>query len=584
MPETPKRQHIAKYSGLKLKDYIFYALGDVGCCLVFTLNTALLQNYYTDAMFLNPWFIMIMFVAVRIWDAINDPIMGRIVDRMKPSKTRGKFKRWFIYGGFPLMIATILMFIEMPTVIGSDGWNKFIWAYVFVTITYTLFGMMYTAVQIPYGSLASAVTADEKERSKLSIFRAVGGAIGGTPIIIINMFVFYNDSTGRQVVDRPVLWASVIGLAVCSFIAMFIAYKGNKERVPIKPVPREKGAFVKGFKRLFKNHSMVALCITGMLLLSQGMFTGSFFGYVLRNYYHVNGVWAMIPSLVGQFAPVVFMFAAPALAKKMGKKELSAAGLVLCVLCYAAMFCLVFVPANGTVIIDGTEYANHSNTLNYFYILKSLSEVGICFINLQIWGMIADCIDDVQVKSGIREDGTSYAVFMFFRKFGQVIAAISINGSLIAMGYNFAGAANFSEDQIRLMYYLGTLIPVAMIGIAAFLMIFRYPLNKKRLEELQDKKEAFYAAQEAEEKRLNKLPKVYDVKMTQYKPNMKHYRGFQFEFLHKERKYFYCVLIKENSNLMDKAYRYQAQFKFKALVRSKSFDEYIENSVGLSVK
>lgn len=492
MPEMPKRKHIAKYSGLKLRDYIFYALGDVGCCLVFTLTTSALQNYYTDALFLNPWFIMIMFVVARVWDAINDPIMGRICDRLPPSKTRGKFRRWFVYGGIPLVIVSVLMFVQLPGMINTEKQQAFLGAYFFTTITYILFGMMYTAVQIPYGSLASAVTADEKERSKLSIFRAVGGAIGGTPILIVNMFAFYNKD-GKQYVDYPILITGVCILAACSFVAMFLAYKFNKERVPIKPVPREKGAFVKGFKRLFKNHSMVALCITGMLLLSQGMFTGSFFGYVLRNYYHVNGVWAMIPSLVGQFAPIVFMFVTPSLAKKFGKKEISAIGLVVCVLAYIAMFCLVFVPACGTTI-DG--YADHSNTLNWFYILKSISELGICIINLQIWSMIADCIDDVQVKTGVREDGTSYAIFMFFRKFGQVIAAISINGSLIAMGYNFAGAANFSDEQIRLMYYLGTLIPVVMIGISAFLMMFCYPLNKKRLEELQDQKEAMFARDE----------------------------------------------------------------------------------------
>ena len=99
----------------------------------------------------------------------------------------------------------------------------------FTTITYILFGMCYTAVQIPYGSLASAVTANEKERSKLSIFRAVGGAIGGTPIIIINMFAFYNKEGVGQVVDYPVLITGVCILAACSFVAMFLAYKFNKE-------------------------------------------------------------------------------------------------------------------------------------------------------------------------------------------------------------------------------------------------------------------------------------------------------------------------------------------------------------------
>ncbi|MCQ2796826.1 MAG: MFS transporter, partial [Bacilli bacterium] len=252
------------------------------------------------------------------------------------------------------------------------------------------------------------------------------------------------------------------------------------------------------------------------------------------------------------------------LAKKLGKKELSAIGLILAVLAYVAMFCLVFVPANGVVIIEGKEYANHANTLNAFYILKALSEVGIAFINLQIWGMIADCIDDVQVKTGVREDGTSYAIFMFFRKFGQVIAAISINASLIAMGYNFA-VQNFDESQIVLMYYLGTLIPVAMLGAAALLMLFRYPLTKKRLEELQDEKEAFYAKQELEDKRKAKLPAFTNLKIASYLPEenvAKLYSGFEFEYFVNKEKRFYCVLVKKTQGGSYLSYLRKAKEQF----------------------
>ena len=140
----PQRKHIAKYSGLKLKDYIGYALGDVGCCLVFSLNTSVLQNYYTDVLFLNPIFIMIMFVVARLWDAVNDPIMGRICDRMRPGRG-GKFKRWFIYGGLPLMVISITMIVKFPGLINGAQQEAYIGAYIFATITYILFGMMYTA-------------------------------------------------------------------------------------------------------------------------------------------------------------------------------------------------------------------------------------------------------------------------------------------------------------------------------------------------------------------------------------------------------------------------------------------------------
>lgn len=488
MSEIPQRKHIAKYSGLRLRDYIGYALGDVGCCLVFSLNTSLLQSYYTDALFLNPIFIMVMFVVARIWDAINDPIMGRIVDRMKPNRM-GKFKRWFIYGGLPLMVASILMFIQLPGMIDAGEGKAFISAYVFTTITYILFGMMYTAVQIPYGSLASVVTADEKERSKLSIFRSVGSAIGNVPVLILNMFAFYSivNEEGKTIhkVHYNILIIGVVVMAICSFIAMFFAYKMNKERVPVKPVPHVKGSMKAGLKRVFKTKSMIFLCVIGMLLLAQSMFGTSYFAYVLRWYYNVDGPMAMVTSLVSQLMPVALMFLVPMLAKKYGKKEVSAVGMIIALIANIALFCLAFVPGDES----------HSNTLIWFYILNAIVSFGVAAINLQIWSMIADCIDDMQVKNGVREDGTSYAVFMFFRKFGQIICAITVNCSLLAMRYNFVDQ-NFSADQIHLMYILGTVIPVIMLAIISYLLIFRYPLTKKRLEALQDEKEAFFAKEE----------------------------------------------------------------------------------------
>ena len=92
---------IAKTSGLKTKDYLGYALGDTACCLVFGLVTSLLQKYYTDLLLINPLWIMIMMVVARVWDAVNDPIMGRIVDTIKPSPKYGRFRPWFLYSAIP---------------------------------------------------------------------------------------------------------------------------------------------------------------------------------------------------------------------------------------------------------------------------------------------------------------------------------------------------------------------------------------------------------------------------------------------------------------------------------------------------
>lgn len=105
--------------------------------------------------------------------------------------------------------------------------------------------------------------------------------------------------------------------------------------------------------------------------------------------------------------------------------------------------------------------------------------------------------------------------------------------------------------------------------------ILHFPTTWKHLKKAQKEKRL------EEEKRLNALPKVYRVKMSTYKPRLKRYRGFEFEFMHKEKKYYYCVLIKEKQDHTEQAYRLQAKFKFNALVKSKSFAEYVHKGVGL---
>ena len=164
--------YIARTSGLKLKDYVGYGLIDTAGCLIFSLVTTLLQKYYTDILHLSPLFIMLMFIGARIWDAVNDPIMGRIADTSKPKKT-GRYRPWVLYAAVPLAVCGILMFVKLPNMGEPDA---VLFTCIFATVTYVLFGMAYTMLQIPYGSLASVVTTDDRERSKLSVFRSCGAA------------------------------------------------------------------------------------------------------------------------------------------------------------------------------------------------------------------------------------------------------------------------------------------------------------------------------------------------------------------------------------------------------------------------
>ena len=479
---TQNQSMIAKASGLKGKDYLAYALGDTGCCLVFGLVTTLLQRYYTDVLLLHPLYIMLMFVVARVWDAINDPIMGRICDTVKTSRW-GKYRPWFLYGSIPLVLSAIFMFVKWPgfgTTPGSVGVS------VYAAITYILFGMCYTVIQIPYGSLASVVTLDDKERSKLSIWRSVGAAIGSMPVMIIGMVAFKaaKGTPGEADyvpggVNYTILLIGVIVMSVVALAMLLIAFAGNKERVKPMPVVVQKGATMQAFKKLFKSKSMVAVSLASMLLLAGQMFIQSFYSYLINFYFGKEGIWTMLPTVLTYLPMAVLMFFTPKLVKKFGKKEVSGVGMAVAAVANLAMFFLLFM-GKGTA------------TLYIFMVFCLISGIGLNFFVLQVWAMAADAIDEMEVKTGSRDDGTAYAFFMFFRKIGQAISAIAVGVTLLAMGYYetvSAGSFEFSEGQLRLMFILSTLIPAAMFGVMAVILLIVYPLSKKKVAKLQEEKE-----------------------------------------------------------------------------------------------
>ena len=475
--QPEQTSYIARTSGLATKDYIGYAMGDTAGCLVFGLVTSFLQKFYTDIFFLDPLFIMLMFIGARVWDAINDPIMGRITDTIKLSKW-GRYRPWFLWAAGPLILSTVLMFIRWP---GLTGDVDYVGTCVYATVTYVMFGMSYTMLQIPYGGLASVVTTDEKERTKLSVFRSIGAGVGSVPAVLIASFCYEtvgtNPETNREI-EVMQYTPIIIGVAVVAVIALvmlILAFFSNKERVIALPSEkREKGETLSIVKNLFKNRAFLSVSVASMLLLAGQMFTQSFYLYLFDDYFGMS--WMNLVSTVCTYAPMaIFMFFTPKMVRKFGKKEICGVGMILAAAANLGMFAL-----------RGTD----PDILAYLFMaLCFVSGMGLAFIILQVWSMATDAIDEIEIKTNRRDDGTAYSFFMFFRKLGQVIAAIAVNGALLAMNYDSTKGAIQSPENISVMYDLATIIPAVLFGLMAVVLLVWYPLSKKKVAELQVLKE-----------------------------------------------------------------------------------------------
>ena len=459
-----ENSYISRTSGIRAKDKIGYAMGNVGSLLVFGLVQSVLQKYYTDVLGISVVSIMVMFVVARIWDAINDPIWGRIIDGAK-ARSDGRYRHWIKVFAIPVALSAILMFVKIP---GLSENGYLIYAY----ITYILFGMLYTCIGIPYGSMAQVITSNEKERSSLSVFRSIGSTFGAMPAMALISLCYVKLADGRSVMSYQKIIIGVSAIAVCSVLAFMLCYGWSTERVHTTPTPKQKGQTMKVLKVLIKSRPFIAICLASMLFLAAQMFSQSYYSYLFNYYFNAPGL-TMLPT-VCQYLPVaVIMFFAGKMGSKFGRREVCAYGMLL-----AGGFNLLL-------------YVMGTNNVWLYLLVCLMSGIGSAFIFLLVWSLATDAIDYNEVNFGLHDEATSFAAYSFTRKLGQTVAAILVNMALLRIGYsdNVLNTANITAATLKRMYADSVLIPAVLFLLVFAILRFMYPLSKERIAELQVQKE-----------------------------------------------------------------------------------------------
>ena len=459
--------YISRTSGIKARDKIGYAMGDLASCLVFGLTQSVMNKYYTDLLQVSVLSVMIMTIIARIWDAINDPIWGRLIDGAKP-RSDGRYRHWLKVFAVPVALAAILMFVRIP---GLSGGGKLAWIYV----TYILFGMLYTCINIPYGSLAQVITSSDKERSSRSVFRSIGSTFGAMPAMVLISICYGKLADGSSQMDYKKVLIGVVVIALLSVLAYMLCYAWTKERVPSEPAPREKGQTMKVIRTLLKSRPFMAVSLASMLFLAAQMFGQGYNAYLFDHYFHRTGL-TMLPT-VFQYLPVaVVMLFATRLGNKLGRREVCSYGVLLAAVFYIALFVLALFGVTNV----------------WLYLAACLaSGVGTAFIFLLVWALATDAIDYNRVTYGLNDEATSYAFYSFMRKLGQTVATILINVPLLRIGYEGSKlrTEGLTEDKLQSMYNSSVMIPAVLFLLVFLLLRFVYPLSKQKIDELQVEKE-----------------------------------------------------------------------------------------------
>lgn len=437
-------------------DKLGYMFGDFGNDLTFILSSMMLMKFYSDVMGVSVALVGTMMMVARFVDAFTDVAMGQIVDRSRPGK-KGKFLPWIRRMCGPVAVASFLMYASWFQDM-SMGF-KIGWMFV----TYLLWGsVFYTSINIPYGSMASALSADPKERAQLSSFRTIGATIAGSVIgIVLPLIVYYQDEAGNQILSGPKTTLAAGIFSVGAVICYLLCYFMSTERVKVEQ-KTEKFNFKELVKGLVTNKALVGIVICSILMLLVQLTMQSMSTYVYPNYFG-NVQAQSVAGVVGLVMTLLLSTVVVKLQVKMGRKELAIAG---------SLF--------GAVIFFIT-WLTHTKNAWLYVGLYALAYLGLAAFSLICWAMITDVIDDTEVRTGERSDGTIYAVYSFARKLGQAASA-GVTGALLGLiGYSAETA--FEPAVTEGIFNLACLIPTGGFILLAATLWFFYPLNKKRVED-----------------------------------------------------------------------------------------------------
>lgn len=444
-----------KVPAFGMRDKIGYMFGDFGNDFTFILSSSFMLKFYTDIMGLAPAIVGMLMMAARFVDAVTDVTMGQIVDRSKPTKD-GKFKPWLRRMCGPVAIASFLIY--------QSGFADMAYGFkvAWMVVTYLLWGsIFYTSINIPYGSMASAISPEAEDRASLSTWRTIGATLAGLVIGVGTPLVAYVTVDGKTMLSgsRMTIIAGVF--SVLAIICYMLCFTLVRERVEI-PANNEKLDIMKMLRSLVTNRALIGIIAAAILLLLAMLGMQGMSSYVFSNYYG-SAQAQSLASLAGSVA--VLAICAPLATKlsaKFGKKELSVASCLIGAVFFA--ICWILKPENPYVYVA-------------FY---TLAFVAIGFFNMIIWAMITDVIDDSEVKHGVREDGTIYSVYSFARKIGQALSSGMVGGLLSLIGYSEATA--FDANVLNGIFNISCIVPIIGMVAVALALQFIYPLNKKRVD------------------------------------------------------------------------------------------------------
>ena len=440
---------------IKLRTKIGYGVGDLANNLMFQLSVLYLLYFFTDVAGISPGIVGAIFLGARIWDAINDPMMGVLIDHTHSK--HGRSRVYLRYASLPLALATILLF-RVPE-LSAAGRT------IYAAVTYLIWGMLYTMISIPYASMTAELTSDPQERTSLSSVRMLF-MLGGVIIVSVATepltALFENLQTGY--------FYTAIGYSVLAFLlfqlCFFATGRSMKKSGELNRENTKKSAY--SFKDVFgivsKNKQLMILTIAFLLgATSEYIREASVIYFVSYN----MGNSSLVPLFMGivVLSMIIANLLIPAATKRFDKKGTYMIGTVIGIV--------------GSIIFHFIPHQNVAVVL----VMAAVSSFGFTVVSTLGWAMLPDTVEYGEALTGVRSEGVIYSFFSFSQKLATALAGGIAAWTLQLTGY-VPGGAQQSAAALNGILSTLTWIPVVFIALSAVILRF-YNIDRKKFAEIQ---------------------------------------------------------------------------------------------------
>lgn len=434
-----------------------FGMGDLGPAIVAAINGFFLNAFLLEVAGVTPGNAAAIFLIVKIWDAINDPVIGTLTDR---TNTRwGRRRPWLLFGAVPFALAYFLHWL-VPDVSAA---GKF-WYYLVVAL---LLDTAYTAVNVPYTAMTPELSDDYDERTSLNAYRFSFSILGGTLAAFVHT-VIIGSFTGEAVLQGYAISAGIWAvLIVISNVITFAFtreshFQGNQSEGP---------GFFEGVRLAFQNRAFIYVTIIYLLSwLAIQFVQNNLFLYVK---YWVGAEdqfqWLLLLLQFGSFA---FVLVWARLSERLGKQRVYYLGTAFWIVAGLLLF---FIPAGQ---------------ITWLYVVAPIASIGVAVCYLIPWSMLPDVVDLDELETGQRREGIFYGFFVFLQKLGISLGIAASNLILEWAGYikpEYAGApvAPTQNDAVlTALRVFVSLVPVVIL-LVSYVVVHRYPITRARHAEIQ---------------------------------------------------------------------------------------------------